>query len=133
MRFVVPQIERETPVVGPLTLKQFIFVGVPGAITLFLWLFWGQKNFWKFFLICFPLDAIGIVLAFVKVGGRFLPTFIADFLKYNLFPKTYFWKRKEKMLMKTFTKEMKVEQKKPLYAMKKESQITKIKSRKGVF
>jgi len=93
MRFTVPQfIEHEAKIVGPLTFKQFIYVGIAAAICFMLYF---SVPFPVFLLACIFIGGAAIALAFLKVGGRSLPSVFGSFLKFNLSPKIYLWKRKE--------------------------------------
>lgn len=92
MEFTVPQfIEKEPKIVGPFTFKQFIFVGIAGALCIFL-----------FFTLPFPLFIIlaifllggGFALAFLKIGKTSLPMFIKNFFSFLAKPKIYLWKKK---------------------------------------
>ncbi len=92
MRFQIPQfIDRETKVVGPFTFRQFIFVGIAGAI---LFILYFMVAFWLFLLSAIVLGGGALVLAFVKIGGQSLPTVLKNFLGYFISPKVYLWKRK---------------------------------------
>jgi len=96
MRFTVPQfIEYEMKIVGPLTFRQFIFVGIAGAIGFFLYYTLGKTNFFLFIVACFILGTVSIALAFLQIGGRSLPTILGNFLRFNLSPKIYLWRKKE--------------------------------------
>lgn len=91
-QFTVPQfIEHEPKVVGPLTFKQFIFVGVAGAIC---FIFYFTLPFPIFILGSIVLMAGGFALAFLKSGGRTLPTILKNFFFFSLRPKIYLWKKK---------------------------------------
>lgn len=93
MRFTVPQfIEREPKIVGPLTFKQFIFIGIAGAICFLLYL---TLPFSLFLISSFLFFGGALALAFLEIGGRPLPTVLANFLRYSLTPKMYIWKKKE--------------------------------------
>ncbi len=96
MRFTVPQfIEYETKIVGPLTFKQFIFVGIAGAICFFLYFTIGKTNFFLFIVACSILGVISVALAFLQIGGRSFSTIIGNFLRFKLSPKIYLWRKKE--------------------------------------
>lgn len=96
MRFTVPQfIEHESPIVGPLTFRQFIYVGTAGGIVFVLYFSLGKTNFFLFLILSIILMAGGTVLAFIKIGGRGLPTILANFFRFSLSPKMYIWKKKE--------------------------------------
>jgi len=96
MRFTVPQfIDYEMKIVGPLTFRQFIFVGIAGTIGFFLYFTIGKTNFLLFIVSCFVLGTISLALAFLQIGGRSLPTILGNFLRFNLSSKIYLWKKKE--------------------------------------
>ncbi len=93
MRFTVPQfIEHEAKIVGPLTFKQFIYVGIGAAICFMLYF---SVPFSVFVLACVFIGGAAIALAFLKIGGRSLPGVIGNFLKFKLSPKMYLWKKKQ--------------------------------------
>ena len=92
MEFIVPKfIERELKIVGPMTFKQFVFVGLAGAICFVIYYLY-RPFFWPSLII---FGGGGAALAFLKIGGRPLPTILLNFFKYNLSPKLYIWKRKK--------------------------------------
>lgn len=89
--FQVPQfIEQKSKIVGPLTLKQFLWIAAAAALsvfsyytfTLFLWA-----------LISIIAGLVAVALAFIKIQGRDLPTVLWAALWYVWKPKTYTWKR----------------------------------------
>lgn len=93
MRFTVPQfIEHETKIVGPLTFKQFVYIGTAGAICFILYF---SVPFKIFIISCFILGGSGLALAFLKMGGRSLPALFANFLRFSLTPKMYIWQKKK--------------------------------------
>lgn len=103
MRFTVPQfIEHEAKIVGPLTFKQFIFFGLAGGVGFVLYFI---LPFNIFLVVCIVLGIGAMALAFLKIGGRGLPTIVSNFLKYNLSPKIYVWRKKEQAPIKVFKKE----------------------------
>lgn len=90
--FIVPKfITREMKVVGPLTLKQFIFIAAAGGIIFFLRYF---LPFPIFLLSAILIGGGGFALAFVKIRGLPLPIVIANFFKFSVSPKLYIWKTK---------------------------------------
>ena len=111
MRFTVPQfIEYETKIVGPLTFKQFMFIGIAGAICFFLYFTIGKTNFALFIMASLIIGAIAISLAFLQIGGRSFPIIIGNFLRFSLRPKMFIW-RKNEMPIAIFKKEIKKEEK----------------------
>lgn len=92
MRFQVPQfIEREPKVVGPLTLRQFIYLGIAGVIMFFVYFIYPFPVFVGSAII---FGGIGLALAFLKIGGRSLPQILWSFFRFEISSKTYLWKRK---------------------------------------
>lgn len=93
MRYTIPQfIEHEPKIVGPFTFKQFIFVGIAGAICFVVY---SSAPFFIFLLVSIVLGTGALALAFVKVGGRSLPVILGNFLKFSLAPKIYIWRKTE--------------------------------------
>lgn len=96
MQFLIPKfIEREPRVLGPLTFKQSLYIGVAGGISFVLYFAWGKKN--PFFFIIITLFIMGIAssLAFLKIEGRPLPIVLANFFKFSLSKKLFLWEKKE--------------------------------------
>ncbi|HOX30361.1 MAG TPA: PrgI family protein [Candidatus Paceibacterota bacterium] len=98
MNFILPQfIDMETKVIGPLTLKQFIYLGIGGGASLFLYMM-STSNPEGFPLIaCLAIVIlimlVSFALAFVKVNGITLPVLIKHSFLFNLAPKIYLWKK----------------------------------------
>ena len=100
MRFQLPQfIETETKLVGPLTLKQFLWVA-GGAAILFL-LFMTAGPGFIFFAAGIPVAGIFLALAFLKIEGMPLINYVAYLLSYLLNPKRYIFKKTEEDNFKT--------------------------------
>ena len=92
MRFTIPQfIEREPKIVGPLTLRQFTYIGIPGGICFILYFI---ATPFIFYTACLFLGPIGLAFAFLKIDNIPFPTLIVNFFKYSLSPKMYLWRRK---------------------------------------
>ncbi len=93
MRFTVPQfIEHEPKIVGPLTFKQFTFIGGAAVICFIVYF---SAPFTVFIISCFVLGGIASAFAFVKINGIPLSAMLVNFLKFNLSPKMYLWKKGE--------------------------------------
>jgi len=93
MRFTVPQfIEHEAKIVGPLTFKQFVFFFIAGAICFALYFI---VPFSIFLTASIVLGGGAIVLAFLRIGGRPLPTILGNFLKFSVSPKMFIWSKVE--------------------------------------
>lgn len=132
MRFTIPQfIEHEAKIVGPLTFKQFIFVGVAGAVCFVLYFSIGQDNFLLFFILATVILGTGAALAFLKISGQKLPTVLVNFFRFSFASKFYIWKRKGAQQI-TFSKkmELKKDQKNDSSDLKvtRTSQLKKLKT-----
>lgn len=103
MQFTVPKfIEHEARIVGPLTFKQFVFIGIAGGISFVL--YFVLNNLAYTIISAFILFGGASALAFVKIEGRSLPTIIKDFFVFTSGPKLYIWRKKgipPKFLKKT--------------------------------
>jgi len=105
MRFNVPQfIEHETKVVGPLTFKQFIFIGGAGVLCFILYY---SVPFSIFLAASVILGGTGTALAFLKIGGMSLPSILANFLKFSITPRIYIWKKREQPGIRVYKREEK--------------------------
>ena len=91
MKFQVPQfIETETKLVGPFTLKQFIWVAGGGSL---IFLSFMSLPAYIAFIISLPVGVIFGSLAFVKIDNTPLLNYIVYSLAYLLNPKKYFFKK----------------------------------------
>ncbi len=94
MRFQVPQfIEVEDKIFGPLTFKQFIYVG--GGVGACALLFMLLPNFLAL-LLSAPIAIFAAALAFYKMNGKPFIFVVESFLKYTLGNKLYLWKKEDK-------------------------------------
>lgn len=91
MQFPTPQfIDVEDTVVGPLTVKQTVVLGV-GALIIFMSI--------TFFVtivaiaIALPTIIISAAFAFYKPNGRPLAVLIANYVSFKIKPKLYIWRR----------------------------------------
>jgi len=105
MQFQIPQyIEHEAKIVGPLTLRQFLYIGGAGALCFIL--YFTVPRF-VFILAAILLFLFACFLAFAKIGGRSLPTYLLNFFLFLFKPKVYLWKKKEMALGIKMVKEEK--------------------------
>jgi len=96
MNFVLPQfIEMEAKIVGPLTLKQFAFVGIGGTISLLIYYSLSKIMMPLAISLMALIMGISIALAFVKINGITLPTVIQHYLRFSMSPRIYLWKNFE--------------------------------------
>ncbi len=97
LNFHVPQfIEVEDKVVGPFTLRQFIYL-IGGAGIAFI-----AYKLLPLFLAVFimlPALALGAALAFYKVNNRPFIFLLESAFKYSIGNKLYVWRKEEKKVL----------------------------------
>lgn len=87
MQFQVPQfIETEDKIVGPFTLRQFLYIAFAGVISFILFF---SLALWLWFILTFILAGISASLAFIKINGRPLIVIVQAAFKYTWSPKIY--------------------------------------------
>jgi membrane protein implicated in regulation of membrane protease activity len=92
-RFQVPQfIETETKLIGPLTLKQFLFVAAGVALTAMAYMALSGIFFWVAALLIISFFGS---LAFVKIDNQPLLNYLAYMLAYALGSKRAIYKTKD--------------------------------------
>jgi hypothetical protein len=92
MRFQVPQfIDIEDKIFGPLTWKQFIFVG--GGMGMGVVLFF-VAPFFIFFIAGIPIAGLAFLLAFYPVNNQPFSRFLESAFYYLKKQKMYFWRKK---------------------------------------
>jgi len=122
MEFTIPQfIEKEAKIVGPLTFKQFIFVGIGGGICFFLFF---TIPIYIFIPLAIIVMGAGTGLAFLKIQSIPLPNYIKNFFFFLFKPKAYLWKKKN-LPPKFFNQEKTIEQP----AIEKNTSLLKISKR----
>lgn len=93
MKFQVPQfIETETKLIGPFTLKQFLWLAAGGAVIFLTFL---TMNSLIFFMVAIPVGAFSAALAFVKINETPLINYVMYGINYFLNPKQYIFKKGE--------------------------------------
>lgn len=96
MQFQVPQfIETEDKIVGPFTLRQFIYVGAAGLASVVLYF---SVATWLWFILTIILLGLAIGVSFVKVEGRPLGNVILSAFGFYWKPQTYIWKSEEQSI-----------------------------------
>lgn len=91
MQFQIPQfIEAEDKIVGPLTLKQFLYIAVAGGFSFILFFL---LQFWLWMMITIILGTAAITIAFVKYNGQPLAKIILQAFYYFWEPRLYIWQR----------------------------------------
>ena len=87
MQYQVPQfVDIEDRIIGPLTLKQFLYLAFAGAL---LFVFWFLFNFYIWIILAIPISALAAAFAFLKINDRPFVYFFLAFIKYFTNPKLY--------------------------------------------
>ncbi len=92
MQFQVPQfVEVEDKIVGPFTLKQFLYIG--GAVGISLLLFF-IVAFWLWVILSIFIVAGGVALALIKINGQPIIKVMMSAIAFYWRPQTYVWQQK---------------------------------------
>lgn len=92
MEFTVPQfIDYEAKIVGPLTFKQFIIVGIAGIICFAAAM---KTPFYISIPVIIFVGGGAGGLTFLKIGGSPPLTVLKNFLRFKASPNVYVWKHK---------------------------------------
>ena len=90
MQFQVPQfIDLAPKIVGPLTLKQFLYIAA-AAVPSFVLFF--TLQLWLWFALTFVMGFAALALAFYKINGQELPTIALAALRYLWQPRFFLWR-----------------------------------------
>ena len=90
-QFQVPQfIAIEDRIIGPVTLKQFLYLLGAAGIAILGWAF---LYFARFVIFAVPAAGLFVALAFLKINERPLPTVIFNAIGYYLKPRLYIWRK----------------------------------------
>ena len=124
MQYQVPQfIDIEDRIIGPLTLKQFIYLAFAAAI---LFVFWFLFKFYIWIFFALPIIALAMSFAFLKINDRpFIYFFIAA-ISYFIKPRLYIFRTVTEASAKEITKE-KVSEPATSVAKTKEEKVTRSK------
>ena len=88
-RFVAPQfIDVEDKIIGPITVRQFIFMVIGGAVVFLAYKFLDTG---AFALITLIVSILVIVFGFVKINGRRFHEFVKSMIDTLRRPKTRVW------------------------------------------
>lgn len=97
MQFQVPQfIETEDKIVGPFTLRQFLYIALAGIISFILFF---VLELWLWVIVVLILFGASASLAFIKINGRSMSTIIQAAFKYTWSPRVYTLKPDTEELM----------------------------------
>ncbi|HUT96143.1 MAG TPA: PrgI family protein [Candidatus Paceibacterota bacterium] len=91
MQFQVPQfIDIEDKVIGPLTIKQFLYLLAAGVV---LFILYKILNLYAIIILAIPILGITIPLAFIKVHGQPFISIVSNFFRFLRKPDFYVWKK----------------------------------------
>ena len=100
MRFQVPQfIEVEDKIFGPLTIKQFIYLGGGLGLAIIIYTLPFIPSFIAI-IIDIPVIVFALALAFYKVNNKPFINIVESAFKYMLASKLYIWKKDDSRVEK---------------------------------
>lgn len=116
MQYAVPQfIEVEDKVIGPLTVRQFLYM-VAGGV--FLLIAWSMADISLFILLAVITVTIVAAFAFVKINGRPFHLFLASYVHFYTNPRLRVWFREPALSkIKAMSKEKKITVQKEIESM----------------
>lgn len=92
-QFQVPQfLTVEDRVIGPFTVKQFLYLGTGAVIIVFFRFFLQSYLFFPFSAF---IAALALSLAFLKIGGQPLPLILKNAFLYTVRPRLFIWRREQ--------------------------------------
>jgi hypothetical protein len=93
MHYSVPQfIEVEDKLIGPLTMKQFLWLLAGGGIC---FVFYFMLQFFIWIMISLFIMGFFAAMAFLRVYNMPLVSFVASFIRFSLMPQIFLWKQKK--------------------------------------
>jgi len=94
MQFQIPQfIEVENKIVGPLTIKQFLYLAAAGGFSFMLYF---VLQLWLWLILTAILGAAAVCLAFIKYNGQPLEKIALSAFGFFWRPRFYLWQRESK-------------------------------------
>jgi len=91
MRFQVPQfINIEDKVIGPLTIKQFLYIIVAVVV---LFILYKLLNLFVFIILSIPVIALTYALTFLKIRNQPFINIIKNMFSFLRKPDFYVWKK----------------------------------------
>ncbi|MFH1246339.1 MAG: PrgI family protein [Candidatus Liptonbacteria bacterium] len=94
MQYQIPQfIETEDKIIGPLSLRQFLWVGGGLGITMILYF---ALSFTVWVPIAILFTATGAAMGMIKINGRQLPEVVMNAARFYWQPRTYTWQPETK-------------------------------------
>lgn len=99
----IPQnVTIEDKLVGPLTLKQFLYILGASAVIFISYQYYIRLYlyFIEFVLISIVVTTLAIMLAFAKINGRSFAIFLINWIKFLFSKKTRIWKKEPREFVK---------------------------------
>lgn len=97
-RFKIPQnIDVEDKIIGPFTLRQFLYMIGGGILIYFLYLSLGSINMFLFVITAVPTALLVIALVFIKINERPFLDFFLYFIQFVVDPKVRTWEKSTKV------------------------------------
>lgn len=94
MRFQTPQfIDIEDKIIGPLTVKQFVYLAGGGGICFALYRF---LPLFIAIILIIPVGALSVALAFYKVNNKPFINLLESMVKFGVGKRLYIWKKEAK-------------------------------------
>jgi hypothetical protein len=94
MQFQVPQnIDLEDKIIGPMTLKQFLYVLAGGMLDYVCFLIFDIS---AFAILALPITAFFCAMAFAKVQDQPFPKFLQNLIIFAFVPKARIWSKNTK-------------------------------------
>lgn len=89
--FQIPQfIETEDKIVGPLTLRQFLYLAGAGGVSFLLFFIF---QFWLWLMVTIFVGVLAAAAAFIKYNGQPLPRVAFSAFLFLWRPRLYLWQR----------------------------------------
>lgn len=112
MQFQIPQFtEIEDKVVGPLTIKQFLYLVVAAFV---LYILFKVLNFFVFIILAVPIAMLALALAFVRINQQPLASTLKNFLGFVKKPDFYIWKAPQPKKTKEEKQDIEIIKKEPI-------------------
>ncbi|MBI4085616.1 MAG: PrgI family protein [Candidatus Liptonbacteria bacterium] len=93
MQFQVPQfVDIEDKIVGPLTLKQFLYIGSAVGLSLLLFFI---VQLWLWFILSILIISGAAGLSLIKINGQPLMKVVVSAVSFYWRPQTYVWQSEE--------------------------------------
>ena len=104
MHYSVPQfIEVEDKIIGPLTMKQFLWLLVGGGIIFILYFL---LKFAIWIVMSVLVGGVFVALAFFRVYQMPLVDFIAAFARFSIIPQIFLWHKKQEGPLKKISEKI---------------------------